>query len=96
MTKFGTENASFVFFGHEFGNNLAIFEICNLKFFSLQDFMKKQKCLNFRFKMTYLRIFDKKCLIWVFGYLFIWVMPYLNSAPSNLYICTILWKNKNA
>ena len=32
----------------------------------LQNFVKKQKCLNLRPKMSYLGIFDQKCLNWVF------------------------------
>ena len=31
----------------EFENNVVIFEICTLKFDYLQNFMLKQKCLNF-------------------------------------------------
>ena len=32
----------------------------------LQNFVKKQKCLNLRPKISYLGIFDQKCLNWVF------------------------------
>ena len=32
----------------------------------LQNFAKKQKCLNLRPKISYLGIFDQKCLNWVF------------------------------
>ena len=32
----------------------------------LQNFVKKQKCLNLRPKMSCLGIFDQKCLNWVF------------------------------
>ena len=52
--------------GLVFENNIAIFEISNLEFALLQNFTKKQKCLNLGGKIPYLGIFDQKCLIWVF------------------------------
>ena len=52
--------------GLVFENNIAIFEISNLEFALLQNFAKKQKCLNLGGKIPYLGIFDQKCLIWVF------------------------------
>ena len=52
--------------GLVFENNSAIFEISNLEFALLQNFAKKQKCLNLGGKIPYLGIFDQKCLIWVF------------------------------
>ena len=52
--------------GLVFENNIAIFEISNLEFALLQNFTKKQKCLNLGPKIPYLGIFDQKCLIWVF------------------------------
>ena len=52
--------------GLVFENNIAIFEISNLEFALLQNFTKKQKCLNLGRKIPYLGIFDQKCLIWVF------------------------------
>ena len=44
-------------FGLEFENNIVIFEISTLQFVYLQNFTKKQKCLNLGRKMPYLGIF---------------------------------------
>ena len=56
MLKFGTKNALlgifdekcliWVFLGKNFKKNIVIFEISTLKFVYLQNFTKKQKCLN--------------------------------------------------
>ena len=66
MSKFGAKNSWFEYFGLEFENNIVIFEISTLEFVWLQNFAKKQKCLNLEPKMPYLGVFDQKCLIWVF------------------------------
>ena len=44
-------------FGLEFENNIVIFEISILECVYLQNFAKKQKCLNLGPKMPYLGIF---------------------------------------
>ena len=44
-------------FGLEFESNIVIFEISTLEFVYLQNFGRKQKCLNLEPKMPYLRIF---------------------------------------
>ena len=56
MLKFGTKNAllsifdekclTWVFLGKNFKKTIVIFEISTLKFVYLQNFTKKQKCLN--------------------------------------------------
>ena len=53
-------------FGLELKKTIAIFETSIFKLMKLQNFVKKQKCLNLRPKMSYLGIFDQKCLNWVF------------------------------
>ena len=67
MPKFGTKTPDLGIFGLEFENNIVIFEISTLKFVSLENFAEKQKCLNLGSKMSYLGIFDQKCLICVFS-----------------------------
>ena len=47
----------FGIFGLEFENNFVIIEISTLEFVQLQNFAKKQKCLNLASKMPYLGIF---------------------------------------
>ena len=49
-------------FGLEFENNIVIFEISTLQFVYLQNFTKKQKCLNLGPKMPYLGIFGLEFL----------------------------------
>ena len=44
-------------FGLEFEDNFIIFEFSTLDFVKLQNFAKKQKCLNLGTKMPYGRIF---------------------------------------
>ena len=44
-------------FGLEFKNNIVIFEISTLEFVKLQNFAKKQKCLNLGPKTPYLVFF---------------------------------------
>ena len=46
-----------VFLGHNFKKTIVIFEISTLKFVYMQNFMKKQKCLNLGSKMFELDIF---------------------------------------
>ena len=76
-----------VFSGTVFRKTIVIFEISTLKFVYLQNFPKKQKCLNL----------GPKCLIWVFlGWNLKTILSYLKPAPSNFSNCKILWKNKNA
>ena len=60
MPKFGTKNAWFGYFGLEFENNLVIFEISTLEFVWLQNFAKKQKCLNLGPKIPCLCIFGQE------------------------------------
>ena len=50
----------------EFENIIVIFGISTFKFVYLQNFRKKQKCLNLGPKMLFLGIFDQKSIIWVF------------------------------
>ena len=47
-------------FALKFGNNVVILEISTLKLVSLQNFVKKQKCLNLGPKMPDLGIFGQK------------------------------------
>ena len=47
-------------FGLGFENNIVIIQISTLKFFYLQNFTEKQKCLNFELKMLYLGIFGEE------------------------------------
>ena len=47
----------------EFENNIVIFEISTVEFVCLQNFAKKQKCLNLGSKMPYLGTFDQKFFI---------------------------------
>ena len=49
-------------FGLEFENNIVIFEISTLQFVYLQNFTKKQKCLNLGPKIPYLGIFGLEFL----------------------------------
>ena len=130
---------SLVFLGKNF-NFIVTFEISTFKFVYLQNFTRKQKCLNLGPKMpnrvfldwnlktilSYLKlappnlpnykisrknknakIWDQKCLIWVFltknaifGYFWATILKellsYLKSAPSNLFTCKISRQNKNA
>ena len=66
MPKFRTKMPDLCIFGLEFKNNIVIFEISTLEFVKLQNFAKKQNCLNLGPKTPYLGIFDQKCLIWFF------------------------------
>ena len=72
-------------FGLKFLKTIVIFEISTLKFVKLQNFPKKQKCLNLGPKMPY----------WVFlGYNFKKLLSYLKSATSNLSNCKFREKTK--
>ena len=51
-------------FGLEFENNIVIFEISILEFAYLQNFVKKQKCLNLGSKMRWVFLTKNT----VFGY----------------------------
>ena len=75
-----------VFLGKNFfWKSIVIFEISILKFVYLQNFTKIQKCSNLGAKMSYLGIFDQKCLIWVFlCENFRKLLSYLKSISSNL------------
>ena len=46
--------------GLEVKNNIVMFEISTLKYAKLQNFMKKQKCLNLGPKMSYLSTFEQE------------------------------------
>ena len=62
----GPEIPDLVILKLEFENKIGIFEISTLEFVYIQNLAKKQRCLNFRPKMPYLGVFDKKCPIWAF------------------------------
>ena len=69
LGNFDQKYLIWVFLGENFKKTIAIFEISTLKFVYLQNFTKKQKCLNLGPKMLYLGIFGlefKKnyCHIW--------------------------------
>ena len=107
MPKFDTKNAWFGYFwpkfpylgfcGKNFKKAIAIFEISISNLSSCKISRKN--------KNTW--IWDQKCLIWIFltknalfGYFWARILKkllsYLKSAPSNLSICKISRKNKNA
>ena len=48
-----------VFLGKNFKNTIVLFEISTLRFVYLQNFTKKQKCLNLGPKMLYFGIFGQ-------------------------------------
>ena len=98
MLKFGTKSALSGYFLLEFWKTLVIFEISTLELVQLQNFEKKQNCLDLGPKMPSLGIFDQKCIIWVFSgkNSFKKLLSYLKLAPSNLSICKISRKNENA
>ena len=90
MPKFGTKNAWFGYFWAGFWKRYCQIwnqqRISSLEFTYLQNFARKQKCLNWL-----------KCLIWLFlGYDFKKLLPYLTSTPSNLSTWKISRKNKMA
>ena len=66
MPKFGTKNAYLGIFAIKFLKTIVIFEISIFEFVQLQNFVKKQKCLNLGPKTSNLGIFDQKCYISVF------------------------------
>ena len=74
-------------FRREFKKNIVIFEISTLEFVLLQNFEKKQKCLNLGPKIPYLGILELK---------FKKLLSYLKLAPLNLSSCKISRNNKNA
>ena len=47
MPNLGTKNALFGYFLTRISKTIAIFEVCILKVVKLQNFTKKQNCLNF-------------------------------------------------
>ena len=48
-------------FGLKFENNIIIFDISTLKFFQLQNFVEKRKCLKLGPKMPYWGTFGLEC-----------------------------------
>ena len=97
MPKFGTKNALFDYFYARFLKDYCHISNQHPRISLYPDFAKKQKCLYLRSKMSYLSIFDRKCLIMVFlSSNFKKLMSYLKSAPSNLSNCKVLRRNKNA
>ena len=75
-----------VLLGKNFQKTIVIFENSILKFVYLQNFTKKQKCVNMW----------QKSLIYVFlGSKFKLILSYLKLVPSNSASCKISWKNKN-
>ena len=60
----------------KFENNTLIFEISALEFVKLQSFVKKQKFLKLKLKMSLLGVLECN---------FERLLSYLRSAPSNLY-----------
>ena len=59
MPTFLTKNVVLDIFVLEFSKSIAIFEIRTLKHVYLQNFTKKEKCLNLRPKMADLGIFGQ-------------------------------------
>ena len=57
MPKLGTESAPFEYFWARILKTIVIFEISTFKLVKLQNFVKKQKCLNLGPKLPYLGIF---------------------------------------
>ena len=58
MAKFGIKNTLIRYLWTRiFKENIVIFEISTLGFAWLENFAKKQKCLNLEPKMSYLSIF---------------------------------------
>ena len=89
MPKFGIKNALFGYFwARILENYCVIYEISTLNFVKLQNFAKKQKCLNLGRNKTYFSIFlprTRKC------YCRIW-----NQHPQICQMIKFLKKNKNA
>ena len=63
LGMFDQKSIIWVSLGKNFKNAIVIFEFSTLKFAYIQNFTKKQKCLNLVPKMPYLSIFDQKCCI---------------------------------
>ena len=83
-------------FGLEFWKTIVIFEISTFEFFKLQNFAKKQKCINLGPKMPFLGIFDQKCLICLFlGKNFQKAIVKFEIRILNLSKCKIWRKSKN-
>ena len=57
MSKFETKNVWFEYFWVRILKTIVIFEISTFKLVKLQNFVKKQKCLNLGQKLPYLGIF---------------------------------------
>ena len=76
-----------VFLGKNIKTTIVRYEISTFNFVYLQNFTKKQKCLNLGPKML-----DLFFLRWNLKT----VLPYLISAPSNFSNRKILRKNRNA
>ena len=58
----GPKMPDFGIFWLKFENHIVIFQISPLKFFWVQNFAEKQKCLNIGPKMRYLCVFGLECL----------------------------------
>ena len=84
-------------FGLEFENNNVIFKISSLEFVKLQNFAKKQTCLNLGPKIPYLGIFDQKYLILVFlGKNFEKTIVIFEISTLKFLLLQISRQNKNA
>ena len=93
MPKIGTKKALFAYLWARILKNYCYMWNQQLQISAIAKFCEK----NLGPKMSYLSIFDQKCLVRVFlGKNFEKVLSYLKSAPSNFLICKISQKNKNA
>ena len=70
----------------ELQKNIVILEVCILEFFEMQKLVQIKKTSDLVPKIRYLGIFDSN---------FEKLLPYLKKAPSNLWKCKVLGKNKN-
>ena len=96
--KFGTKNALFEYFWAGILKSYCLIWKQHLWICLIAKFYKETKMPKFR---------NQKCHFWVFLtknalFIYFWarilkiLLPDLKSAPSNLSICKISWKNKNA
>ena len=86
ITKNGTKNALFGYFGQQIWKTIIIFQITILKFAKMQKIVQNKKKANFGPNLPYLDILGCK---------FEKLLIYLKSALSNLSKCKVSRKNKN-